>query len=184
MTFDTNGPLIVTSESIWKSREVFAALIGVVGVVVGVLLTLFTEWVRGRYRRRAHWAALSAEIELCRNLAETYLKDEIGSPLYRLPTIAYANSLPVLLSDGSLNEDDTRKLLSFFNEVETLNRGLDQAEGARLISDPMVSDGKLIAEFRRNRLKAERLVPAMTNDPSYYDAAKSVVRSRLGKCAL
>lgn len=93
--------------------------------------------------------------------------------------MAYANSLPALLADGAVDEAETRKLLQFFNEVETLNRGLDQAETARLIADPMEQDAKLTDEFSRNVLKAQRLVPVDALSPSYYDGAKAVVESRL-----
>lgn len=160
----------------WTSHEVFAALFG---VALGFLLTLFAEWWRGRVRRRAHWAALNAEIEYCREMAETYLRDNIPAPLYRLPIVAYSNALPVLLASGALNEAETRNLISFFNEVETLNRGFDQVEGARFITDPAERNIRLTEEHGRNRLKAERLVPFNARSPSYYDSAKSVVESRL-----
>lgn len=53
------------------SDEVTAALVGaVVGVVVSFSLTFFTEWWKGRARRLAHWAALGAEIDYCRDRAE------------------------------------------------------------------------------------------------------------------
>ena len=162
------------SDTVWASREVQAALLG---VALGFLLSLIAEWWRGRARRRGHWAALSAEMEYCRSLANTYLHDGIGAPLYRLPTVAYANSLPALLLAAALNESDTRQLLSFFNTVETLNRGLDQIEGARLIADPVEREQRLAEEYGRNRLKAERLVPSVAR--SYYDSAKAVIDFRL-----
>ncbi len=145
------------SDSVWTSREVQAVLFG---VALAFFLSLFTEWQRSRARRRCHWAALSAEMEYCRSLADTYLRTNIAAPLYRLPTVAYANSLPALLSEAALSESDTRNLLTFFNEVETLNRGLDQIEGARLITDPTARETKLAEEYGRNKLKAERLVPS------------------------
>ena len=118
-------------------------------------------------------------MEFCHDLATAYLRDKVAAPLYRLPTVAYANSLPALLTDGALNEPDTRALLEFFNEVATLNRGLDQAEGARLIEDPSEREAKLLDEFGRNKLKAERLVSAESLSPSYYDRAKSVISKRM-----
>jgi hypothetical protein len=84
-----------------------------------------------------------------------------------------------LLSEASLSECDARALLSFFNEVETLNRGLEQAEAARLIADARERDTKLAEEFSRNMLKAQKLVPVDALSPSYYDQAKSVIDSRL-----
>lgn len=167
---------MATSEPWWTSREIIGTLLG---VVVGFLLSSTLEWWRGRRRRRAHWAALNAEMKHCRELAEIYLRNKAPAPLYRLPTVAYVNSLPALLESAALNESDTQKLLSFFNEVETLNRGLDQAEGASLIADCTERNKKLDQEFNRNRLKAERLVSLNDCSPSYYDRAKSVVKSKL-----
>ena len=171
-----------SSESFWTSRELVVPLLV---VALSFLLAGLNTWWRERSRRRAHWAALSAEIEHCRHLAGTYLRDPIAAPLHRLPTMAYTNSLPSLLADAALNETDTRSLLLFFNEVETLNRGLDQAEGARLITDTTERDNKLGEEFNRNRLKAKMLVPSSDSRfPSYYDNARSVLESRLRRYML
>jgi hypothetical protein len=153
------------------SNEVIAALAGaVVGAVLGSGITLLTEWWKGRTRRQAHWAALGAEMDYCRDRAETYLGDKPAAPLYRLPTVASAHSLPALLEAAALlDETDTRKLLSFFNEVETFNRGLDQVDRARLITDSAEQERNIQAEYTRNRLKAESLAR------EYYDDAKAVV---------
>lgn len=166
----------VNLEAWYQSNEVIAAF---VGAASAFFLVVTYDWLRSRRRRRAHFSALRAEMEYCHDLAQTYLRDRVAAPLYRLPTVAYANSLPALLADAALNETDTRNLLAFFNEVETLNRGLDQAEGARLIADQAERDAKFADELDRNRLKAERLVSLESLSPSYYDRAKSVIDSRL-----
>lgn len=158
----------------YQSGEVAAA---VTGAVVAFLLLVAYDWLRARRRRRAHFAALEAEMDYCRDLAQTYLRDGVKAPLYRLPIVAYANSLPALLSEAALGEVDTRHLLEFFNEVEALNRGLEQAEGARLIADRNEREAKLDDEYSRNTLKAQRLISANALSPSYYDRAKSVVSS-------
>jgi hypothetical protein len=87
-------------------------------------------WDRHR-RLRTHWAALGAELVYCSRSAQTYLNDNVRSPLYRLPTMAYRNALPGLLEAGALTGNEVLVLLEFFNEVETLNRGLEQAHEAR-----------------------------------------------------
>ena len=130
--------------------------VSLVSVVVGVLLGLAVSelkdwWWRSR-RRKAHWRALSAETELCREMAETFLHDNVQAPLYRLPTLSYLHSFPVLLADGKPTEQETRAVTEFYNQVETLNRGLDQTHEAR---DNLA---RLNEEFVRNRLKAESLV--------------------------
>ncbi len=152
-------------------------------VIVGVLLAFFLEWLVARRRRRGHFLALRAEMEYCHNLAKTYIDDMVAAPLYRLPTIAYANSFPALLAVAAL-KNDAKILIAFFNEVETLNRGLDQAEGARLITDSAERDAKLRDEFGRNRLKAERIASPESMSPTYYDHAKSVINSHLRWCRL
>ena len=152
------------------SPQVIATLIGaVVGVLLGVIVSELKEWWWRTRRRKAHWRALSAEVEICREMAEIFLRDGVGAPLYRLPTLSYLNSFPALLESGATTERDTRAVTQFYNQVESLNRGLDQANDAR--SDAQTLNG----EYSRNRLKAENLVGAV----SYY----SSVRQVLDRCA-
>jgi len=58
----------------WQSVEVWATLLG---VILGFALAEGKNWFERRRRRKAHWGALSAEIEFCRNQAETYFRDEV-----------------------------------------------------------------------------------------------------------
>ena len=165
------------SPEIWyQSKEVVGAT---TGAFVAFFLVVCNDWLRSRRRRRSHFAALRAEVEYCRSLADTYLRDQIAAPLYRLPTMAYANSFPALLSDAALSESETNRLLQFFAEVENFNRGLDQAEEARLISDPEHRKQKLSDEYSRNRLKAEHLVPVNAIATSFYAQAITVIDTRL-----
>jgi hypothetical protein len=103
----------------------------VVGVVLGFVLSQAAEACKRRKRRKAHFGALRAEIELCREFAQTYLSSDKKLPLYRLPTKTYETALPALLADGVLKELEVRVLTEFFAQVETLNRGLDQAQDMR-----------------------------------------------------
>ena len=115
--------------------------------------------------------ALRAEIEFCRRLAETYVRDRVIALLYRLPTTAYSQSFPVLLSDAAVAETEVQSLMQFFSEVETLNRGLDLAQTARESGDEQA----LQAEFERNLLKATRLMPPAAGAENYYQPARAVV---------
>jgi hypothetical protein len=166
----------VPPEAWYQTKEVIGA---VTGAAVAFLLVVTYDSLRFRRRRRAHFAALRAELECCRSLADTYLRDQVAAPLYRLPTYAYSASFPALLADGALSEVEASRLLAFFVEVETLNRGLEQAEQARLITDEAMRDEKLKSEYGRNRLKAERLVPVNALTQSYYGHAKDVLDARL-----
>ncbi len=153
-------------------KEIIAV---VIGAILGFALSEGKDaWFR-RKRRKSHFGALRAEIELCREMAETYLRDNIVAPLYRLPINAYENSMPALLADGVLNETEVRALTEFFAQVQTLNRGLDQAQSMREEGEQQM----LQEEFGRNRLKAERLVPLEARPVSYYDRAIAVVAVRL-----
>jgi hypothetical protein len=110
---------------------------------------------------------LRAEIEFCCGRVETFLGANIAAPLYRLPTIAYLHSFPALLADGVPTEPDTRSLIQFYSEVETLNRGLDLTQAAR------GDEQTLWAEHGRNREKATRLVQ------EYCPEARAVVNRHL-----
>ena len=158
----------MTSGIWWQTTELWAALLG---VLLGFILAEGREWWARRRRRRTHWGALRAEIEFCRGLAETYLRDRVVAPLYRLPTAAYSQSFPALLGDAAVAETEVQSLIQFFSEVETLNRGLDLAQTARERSDAQA----LQAEFERNLLKAQRLVPPGANAENYYQPARAVV---------
>jgi hypothetical protein len=158
----------MTSETWWQGTELWAALLG---VLLGFVLAEAKEaWTRRR-RRRAHWGALKAEIEFCRRLAETYIRDRVIAPLYRLPTTAYSQSFPALLGDAAVTETEVHSLMQFFSEVETLNRGLDLAQSAREAGDEQA----LQAEFQRNILKATRLIPPAAAAENYYQPARAVV---------
>ena len=166
----------ISPEAWYQTKEVIGA---VTGAVVAFVLVVTYDHLRSRRRRRAHFAALRAELEYCRSLADTYLRDQIAAPLYRLPTQAYSASMPALLAEAALSESETSSLLQFFSEVETLNRGLEQAEDSRLITDLKLREEKLNAEYGRNRIKAERLVPVYAVTQSYYGHAKAVLDRRL-----
>jgi hypothetical protein len=82
--------------------------------------------------------------------------------------------MPALLADGVLSKTEVRALTEFFAQVQTLNRGLDQAQAMRESGEEQM----LQDEFTRNRLKAERLVPLDARPASYYDRAIAVIAMR------
>ena len=154
-----------------EDSKLWTGLLGVVvGGVLGFTLGEVKEWLARRRRRKAHWLALSAEAEHCRELADEFLRANVMAPLYRLPTLSYSHSFPILLADGAPSEEEARAVTQFFSEVETLNRGLDQANDAR-------NDDTRLQEFERNRLKAERLA----GSGNYYRRLRTVLGHRTGK---
>lgn len=150
----------------YEYRQAIATL---AGVVIGFCLPLAKEWWTNRRRRKAHWAALETEAEICREHADIYLADQVAAPSYRLPTRAFENSLPPLLAAGQLGVEEFRVLTEFFLQVETFNRGLDQVNEARGDVE------KLNAEYGRNRLKAARLT---VGDDTLYTRARQVLVRR------
>jgi hypothetical protein len=137
------------NSDVWSGSA--AALLG---VAFGFGLSWIQQfWFRCR-ARRAHLAALGAEIDYCDELAATYERDNVHSPSYRLPVLANLNSLPPLLADGVLNSTQVRSLQSFYTEVDALNRGLDQTHEFR---DPS-RKSEFDDEVRRNHLKAQNIL--------------------------
>jgi hypothetical protein len=63
---------------------------------------------------------------------QEFLRANVVASLYRLPTLSYSHSFPVLLADGVPSEAEARAVTQSSATVETLNRGLDQANEARM----------------------------------------------------
>lgn len=117
--------------------------------IFGVLLGLIPPWYARKRRLKTHWCALRAEISQCKEKAETLLKDNIQSPLYRLPLTAYQASYPVLLVDGAVGEDEVLVLGRFYALIEDINRGLDNA-AAMYMSGNLV-ENKLTGESNEGK---------------------------------
>lgn len=133
------------------------------GVVIGFALAKISDFIGRRRRKGAHLASISAEIEICHRYAQPFQKAKVMAPLYRLPHLTYSTSLPELLSIGALRSDKARALTEFFTQVQTLNRGLDQADSAR------DDTRRFQDEYIRNRLKAKELVE------QFYPSAREAV---------
>ncbi len=112
------------------SAEHVAGAFGLGGVIRGAIIASGVEWLQKRKRHVAYWSAMSAEIDLCREQAQGYLDDNVIAPLNRLPTIAYTNALPGLLGDGAVSGGEAKAVVSFYNLVEQINRGIEQANDA------------------------------------------------------
>lgn len=138
---------------------------GLIGVLVGFALTTVRDWLTRRHRQRAHFEALLAEMQFCAEQAAMFLQHGITAPVYRLPTSSYQSAFPALLSDGAISGADITAVIRYFNEVETLNRGLDQTESHRSAGSD--DENALKTEHQRNILKAQRL----TVEANYYSAA-------------
>jgi hypothetical protein len=74
-------------------------------------------------------------------------------------------SLHALLGDGDPTEQEIDALLQFHTEVESLNRGLDLAQGLRVV------EAELISRMRVNDTKAKRLIEG----GEYYVALRPLI---------
>jgi hypothetical protein len=101
------------------------------------------------------------------------LDDEIRAPSYRIPTICYSSAIPQLLTDAGLEYSEVRALTLYFAQADSFNRGLDQAELARDDQE------RLEAEYRRCRLKAEKLIPADDSSASFYKNAMDILLAKV-----
>jgi hypothetical protein len=153
--------------------SVIPAIIGLLGVALGAGLGELREVCQRKKRHLSYWSAMSAEVDLCRGLAEAYCRDPVKAPLYRLPTVAYENGCPALLADGAVSEEEARSILRFYGQVEQINRGLEYAHAARDRSPQEVLD----QEASRLKLKANNLIDPNCDDPggAYYDRVRAAI---------
>jgi hypothetical protein len=140
---------------------------GLTAALVSFVLILWNQWRTRRRKHAAFWYAINAELKFSGGLAESvFAEPVVEAPLYRLPRSAFETCYPQLLADGALSAAENRALMTFFNEVETLNRGLDLVADT---SDPV----KRNQQHRRNCLKAERLAP---DGALYKEAAAAIAK--------
>ena len=139
----------------------------VVGAILGIVITKAWDWWIQKRLIHAHRNALAREIEICREHSQTYQQDGIQAPLYRLPTQFYTSSLPALIANRALHNDEVDALIRFYNQAETMNRGLEQINAARQIDSVTFTN-----EHNRNMRKARELVA------QYYPAARDAVATK------
>jgi len=149
-----------------------SAFTGLLGVLFAFGFTYCKDAKDRKKRLRGNLAALKAEMEYCGKTACIFLSANpvVKSPSYRLPTLCYQSAFPSLLSEHILSEEEFSPLIEYFAGVETLNRGLDQANEA-------IGNGtRLDEEHDRNTIKARRLIPSSEQ----YTVVKSLLE-RLSK---
>lgn len=139
-------------------------LSGLVGALLASLLavgiTIANSACDRRRRIKAAVAALRHETEICAAFAREFIKEtedahkrSFHAPLYRLPGRVYATTFPMLLENAAMKDDDSHAIIRFYNEVDTLNRGLDDVAA----KDIHHAFQQIEALNRRNRVKAKRL---------------------------
>lgn len=140
--------------------EMIGGIFGLAGVIIGAVITQGSTAWQKRKRHFAYWSALRAEVDICRNHASNYKKDQKAAPLYRLPVTAYKKGFPALLGDGAVSHSEAKTMLDFYNMVEQMNRGLERAGEMHLKLQDGGGDVFLFEEANRLSVKAEHLLDA------------------------
>jgi hypothetical protein len=152
------------------------AFYGLVGVIVGALLTWIPAWLDRKRRIKANWHIIDQDIVLSHGRLSTLAEEKVLSPLYRLPMLGYEISLPGLVGDSAIGPDQYLVLSDFFLQVQDINRGLDQAASAVTSSNTPA----MMLEANRNGLKARALLRGREGDSApLYDRAKSIAEEQL-----
>lgn len=109
-----------------------AAAYALAGTIVGFSLGLLRDLVTARRLRQAQWRALRAEFEACSQMAANYLNPEnkAHAPSYRWPVLAFQTHWPQLMADPDLSQIQIYDVNHFFEQVASMNRGLDMAQAA------------------------------------------------------
>lgn len=139
-------------------KEDIALLI--IGAAVGAVISQFIFWWRKRIRTKNNFGAIRAEVNLCLDFANQFLKDKIIAPSYRFPTLSYQTLFPAILSNNELKEDEAKSLMKFSNLVDSINRGIDLAASVpHTIDTVQKTKMPFLSEYNsRNRAKAEELI--------------------------
>jgi len=142
-------------------------LSSVAASLVTFVLIWLKEWLTRRKKHDAFWHAINAELMSASELVGTFINDNVAAPLYRLPRSVFDTCYLQLLADGAISPDEIKALTAYFNEIETLNRGLDLAAST---SD----DGERNKQHHhRNRVKAGRL---KSSGELYKNAAAAIAK--------
>ena len=149
-----------------------------VGVLLGFGVSEFREWRRREQERVGHFEALAAELQICADMARSYLRVKIRAPSYRMPLIAYQRSLPALLADGVLTFDETQALIRFYVTAQSFNFAVEQAHQLLMKKEDDRPTKRLDSMGNLGKMKARKL-SRDSDRPNHYTKAIDVVRRRL-----
>lgn len=129
------------------------AIYTVLGAGITYLISIRSE----EKKLKSYKSGLRAEIGLCKTMAEEYNKEGAPqAPSWRMPTHAWTNAYPELLSLGVLTQDQVTALNEIYVEINALNLGLDQINDARSMEQG--SGNVMQEEANRNKLKASNII--------------------------
>lgn len=167
------------------SSSDWAAWVQAIGTILAVLAAIWISRHQGVLTRkrdekaradglRSCWAAVRAEVEVCGLMADAYLAPPlIMAPSYRWPTVVYDKILHELLLAARLNTEETRALLTFFSNVDAVNRGFDLAQQINIqITNSQERQERLKRQFEVNRSRIEK---HLQTGGDMYQAAIAVI---------
>jgi hypothetical protein len=178
--------------------------LGSIGAILAAILLMHwqhnlgvnREKERALIARRGHLAAIEAELRHCDDQCSVYLAMWIEqqnlmtvAPAYRLPTIGYEHSLPSLINEESLKQEEFGALVQFYVDALSFNRCLDNLEQMEIEGQGVMHGGQMSLfgqESKRAATKALHLVsqacpvrgafpPDMSNLTSRFEPALAVV---------
>jgi hypothetical protein len=143
-------------------------------LALAILLPVVQSWRRDRLVRKAHLQTIAMDVRINDRQASVYLTHKVGVPAYRLPLYGTLQALPALLAEGKLSTAQATAMVQYYVDAHSFNRSLDLAQA--LMHDG--SNGLMLLELQRTRMKAEHLVPS-TKLSRYDEIIKALRRAGL-----
>lgn len=150
---------IVTSIS---SPWWFGVTSALIGAGVGSSIPILSARRRRRVERRGEITAMISENYQARLQMRALISQNIGAPLYRLPTSISKQALPKLIGDGLLHAPEIDVLVEYVNRIDELNRGLERAGDAHAAQ--LAGSKWLEQEHSRNVAKAAEICEKASDD--------------------
>jgi hypothetical protein len=97
-----------------------------IGVVLGFVSAVGHDALKSWQRARRLWKVVLAAALLCEKRANNYINRTVPAPLYRLPTMAFREALPFLMSDAGLTDEEYTALVEFFEWADDINQRREQ----------------------------------------------------------
>lgn len=167
-----------------QSTNIFSShWLPIIGTLAGVALGFLLNeakflWYRKK-RLKTLWASLLIDLRTSSEKGQMYLNDRIKAPLYRLPTEGFDTSIPLLLAEGAISQNEFSIISKAFSNIKDLNRGLDIATDL-LKSGANENDPTLQNVYSRNLLYAKKLIPNGDTQEIYTDTY-NVIEKNLKK---
>jgi hypothetical protein len=156
-----------------------AILAAALGALLAVAGTAGVGWVLRKKTAAANWDALHAEIDLCHEMAVSYLSAAIPLPLSRWPGTFYADALKVIIAEREIDPSEIKPIMAFFGAVHEVNLAFDETVKARdrHLHAPTAITAKLMdLELDRLKTKVAHLLGLEDDKNDVHRAAAAIVK--------